>query len=162
MMHTSSLLPLCAALSWALAQDADIEIPTVAPPHFSQVAGQYEISASATPAEVFVEQPITLVIRITGTGPAKYQPERKNLKLFPDDFADDFHVEGLAEQDRKLTDKNMWEFVYRLRPKRENVAVIPGLQLLYYSPARKKFESSFSDDIRIKVTPRPAASLENL
>src|SRR5205823_1174433 len=119
-MHASTLLLLCSVSSLALAQDAEVEIPAVARPHFSQVAGQYDITASAAPTVVRVEEPITLTVRISGTGPAKYNPERKNLKLFPDGFLEDFYVEGLAAEDKKKPDKNTWEFVYRVRPKREN------------------------------------------
>src|SRR5438552_10170266 len=110
-----SLLMLPAGLVLS-AQDVEVEIPPVTPPNFSQVVGKYRLSSVATPTEVFVEEPITLKVYITGTGPVKYRPERKNLHIFPEDLADNFHLEAVAEQDKVFPEKGLWEFVYRLRP----------------------------------------------
>jgi len=159
-MHAASLSLIYFVLAWALAQNAEDDFPIVAPARFSKVVGEYDISASASTVEVRVEEPLTLTVRIKGAGPAMFQPERANLKLFPDSFGADFYVTP-AEQDQRTPDGKTWEFVYRLRPKREDVALIPGLQLMYYAPARKKFESSFSDEIPIKVMPK-SPSTQNL
>jgi hypothetical protein len=144
------------------AQEIDTEIPAVTPPNFSQVVGRYRISSSAAPTEVRVEEPITLKVQITGQGPAKFYPKRKNLHVFPDDLAADFHVQGVPEEDKLMPERGVWEFVYRLRPKRSDVKVVPNLRLLYFAPGSNKFQSSFADEIPIKVAPPQEATAKNL
>jgi hypothetical protein len=149
--------------SLASAQDGEVDIPSAAPVDFSQVAGKkFEITTSAAPTEVFVEEPITLKVTIIGAGPEKYRPQRNNLKIFPDDFTDDFHLEAVPDQDKHTPEKGPWEFTYRVRPKRVGVAHIPGLHLSYFETGANKFTSSFSDEIPIKVTRRQEATAEKL
>jgi hypothetical protein len=144
------------------AQSAPIPIPAVTPLNFSQIAGKYDISSSAASTQALVEGPLTLTVRITGKGPEKYRPQRKNLKIFPDDLAADFHLEGLSDLDKSAPDKGVWEFVYRLRPKRDDVTRIPGLQLRYFDLDTRQFASSYADEIPITVRARPAATAEAL
>jgi hypothetical protein len=144
------------------AQSTQISIPAVTPLNFSQIAGKYDISSSAAPTQVHVEEPITLTVRITGKGPAGYRPERKDLKIFPDDLADAFYAEAAPDQDKHLPEKGLWEFVYRLRPKGDDVTSIPGLQLKYFDLDTKQFASSYADEIPITVKGRPPASAESL
>ena len=139
-----------------------MRIPPTAPPDFSQIVGKYHISSSASPTEVVVEEPITLKVRIIGQGPPQFRPERKNLHIFPPDFEQDFHVEAVSDQDVLLPEKGVWEFVYRLRPKRANVNLIPELKLKFYAPESKRFVPSFADEIPITVTTRPEATAEKL
>ncbi len=149
-------------VSSARAQEPPVIIPPVAPPDFSQLVGKYHISSSASPTEVIVEEPITLKVRIVGQGPPEYRPERKNLHIFPADLDNDFHVEAVPDQDHLLPEKGVWEFVYRLRPKRTDVARIPELKLKFYAPDSKRFVPSFADEIPITVTPRSEATAEKM
>src|SRR5688500_18054613 len=100
------------------------------PPQFSQVVGTYSVQASAAPAEVPVEQPITLRVLIAGKGPEKYQPQRARLHLFPDDWEQDFYIEPAPDEDHALPAEGAWEFVYRLRPKHQRVTAIDGIKLV--------------------------------
>src|SRR5271155_5188084 len=66
------------ALLSAFAQPPSIDPPIVGrPDDFSNIVGKYDIQASAEPTDVRVEEPITLRIRIIGSGPEKYEPNRK-------------------------------------------------------------------------------------
>ncbi|HWY85858.1 MAG TPA: BatD family protein, partial [Gemmataceae bacterium] len=157
-----SLIILAAATPVA-AQEAEVEVPPVSRPNFSQVVGdKYEMSSTAAPTEVYIEEPITLKVRISGQALQKYRPERINLRVFPEDVAEDFHVESVGGQDTLEPDKGQWEFVYRLRPKHEKVTRIPALQLLYYAPGLKKFQSAYTEEIPIKVKRRQEATAEKL
>ena len=135
----------------ALAQDADAP-PAAAPVDFSHVVGRLEISASAAPTQVAVEEPITLTVKIYGDAAPRYQPRRHNLRIFPPDLTANFYVEPVPDDDRLSPERSRWEFVYRLRPKDKNVSLIPALRLVYYSPSRKKFQTTFSEEIPITVT----------
>jgi len=119
------------------------------------MAGAYKIALRAEPQAVHVEDPITLVIRITGDGPPEHQPKRALLRLFPARMQDDFIIQPLPEKDRRLPGENAWEFAYRLQPKHERVTAIPGLKLVYYRPAFGKYVTTYASGIDIKVTPRP-------
>lgn len=145
------------------AQGSD-EPPAAAPAQFSHVVGQFRLSSSASPTEVAVEEPITLKVLIIGQASPGYEPLRKNLRLFPDDIESRFYIEPVPEQDKLLAEQNLWEFVYRLRPKSAAVKAIPGLRLVYYAPGRKKFQTTFADEIPITVRPRSAVppKIENL
>jgi hypothetical protein len=146
----------------ARAQSTQVPIPAVTPLNFSQIAGKYDLTSSAAPTQVLVDEPITFNVRITGRGPEGYRPERKRLKIFPDDLADEFHLEAAPDQDKHVPEKGLWEFVYRLRPKRDDVTRIPGLQLKYFDMDTKQFASSYTDEIPITVKARPPASAESL
>src|SRR5947209_20450535 len=70
------------------------------PAQFSNIVGRYTIAATATPTEVPVEEPITLRVTIKGSGPPKYEPNRKHLHLFPERWANDFYIEPVPAEDR--------------------------------------------------------------
>ncbi len=133
------------------------------PAPFSNIVGSYTIAANATPTEVPVEAPITLRITIQGQGPAKYQPNRKYLKLFPERWANDFYIEPVPAEDRAQPAQHTWLFVWRLRPKHRQITAIDGIKLVYYEPTRQgggRFQTEYADAIPIKVTaPRPAPAL---
>ena len=136
-----SLIFLAAATPVG-AQNAEVEVPPVSRPNFSQVVGdKFQMTSTAAPTEVYIEEPITLHVRISGQALQKYRPERMNLRIFPEDVAEDFYVEAVGDQDNYEPGKGLWEFVYRLRPKHEKVTHIPVLQLLYYAPGRRNFKA---------------------
>jgi hypothetical protein len=164
----SSLFILFLALATpaaAFAQQPTAEPPLAGRPlQFSNIVGAYAMAVHAEPTEVPLEEPITLTITITGQGPAKYQPRRKDLKLFPERWLKDFYVEPVPSADRYRAEANTWEFVWRLRPRHQQVTAIDGIKLLYYQPASNgaagRYQTARADAIEIKVGPRrPAQAL---
>src|ERR1700682_1983141 len=88
-----------ASSSMLCAQTPSIEPPLAGrPAQVSNIAGVYTIRVSAEPIDVTVEEPITLRVTLIGKGPAKYQPDRKHLKLFPDSWSRDFYLEPVLEE----------------------------------------------------------------
>ncbi len=128
------------------------------PANFSNLVGSYRITSSASPTEVRVEEPLLLTVRISGQGPAEYQPRREHLRLFPEDFSQQFYVEALPEQDRQLPQEKAWEFAWRLRPKHQNVKEIPALELVYFRSA--KYQTSLTAPIALQVKARPEVSVK--
>jgi hypothetical protein len=149
---------LLVAASSVGAQPIVID-PAHRPEDFSNIVGKYSLKASAEPTEVHVEEAILLRIEITGEGPAKYQPKFKNLRLFPDTWKDEFHIQELPDKREVLRDKKTWIFVYRLKPKHSKVKEIGDIRLCYYDPqssAKIKYVTKFAEPaIAIKVTPKP-------
>lgn len=152
-MIAKHLLTLLATA--ALAQPAAIDPPLIGrPDRFSNIVGNYDLQVSAEPTEVCVEEAITLRIRITGSGPAKYEPDRKHLQILPN-WDDDFFVQEMPAEPRADRAKNTWLFVYRLKPKHTKVSAIDDIRLVYYDP-KQKFITIEADPIKITVKPKPA------
>ena len=155
--NLAALLYLCllAVLPQAAAIAGGPDDPPIVgrPDRFSNIVGKYELQVSAEPTEVRVEEPITLRIRIIGSGPAKYEPDRKHLQILPD-WTDDFFVQEMREEHRVERDKKTWLFVYRLKPKHARVNVIDDIKLVFYDP-KEGFLTIEADPIKITVKPKP-------
>ncbi len=142
-----------------IAQPPNIDPPLVGRPDgFSNIVGKYTIQVSAEPTDVHVEESITLRIRIIGSGPAKYEPDRKHLDLFPN-WDGDFYVQEMRDEHRVDRDQKTWLFVYRLKPKHDRVNAIDGIKLIYFDPAitgKHKFVTIPAEPIKITVKPKPS------
>lgn len=155
----SAVFLLCASVPlWlvnpAIAQES--EAPLVGrPKDFSGLVGQYSLSVSASATEVRVEEPLTLTVRISALTAESAPPERRQLQLLPETFAEDFYVEDLDSTFKK---ERAWEFTYRLRPKHAGVTMLPSLKLVYYHPQRQKYQATYSEAIELKVRPRTEAA----
>ena len=96
------LLTFAVSCPWLPAQELTDEPPlTGRPADFSQIVGQYSIRSKASPREVFLEDPISLEISITGQGPEQYQPRYRNLHecLFPKEAEEQFYIEPIPKPD---------------------------------------------------------------
>jgi hypothetical protein len=130
------------------------------PGNFSGVVGQYRISAQAEPRTVRVEEPITLTVHIAGTGPEAFRPKLSELRLFSEDTEREFFIEPVPDKTEAFPEKEVWKFVYRLRPKNVDVKFTPGLKLAYYHPGRRKYQTAFADALPIVVEPAAQAPLK--
>ena len=160
MLRACCLLLLSA--SSISAQGGLVDPPVVGRPvDFSNLVGRYEIKVRADPTEVTIEQPILLRIEIIGAGPAKYEPNRRYLKLFPDLWEKDFYVQEMRDEHQSIRDKNTWSFVYRLKPKHLKINAMDGIKLVYYDPTipgNKKFVTTYPERIALRIHPKPDQS----
>src|SRR5260370_7046283 len=157
------LFTMLVLVAWGSFVQAQNEEPPVAgrPEDFSGLVAFFRIRSRDRPTEINVEDPVTLTVRITGEPDRSFrssQPGRTNLRLFSKQMKEDFFIEPVPDKDRYLEKEKTWEFVYRLRPKRLAVKRIPDLNLVYYLPARKRYQSTKSDEIHLLLNPRPEAS----
>jgi hypothetical protein len=140
---------------------APFEIPVVGRPPdlpFSEAAGSFEVSARAEPATVQVEQPVLLTLRVTARkGNFRLPPQRIDLNQLPD-FARNFFIDD-PKKDTHDEASQTWEFVYRLKPRRTDVTVIPGVPFVFYDPQGGLFQTPYTDDIPLRVTAAPPPSL---
>jgi hypothetical protein len=131
--------------------------PASRPDGFSGAVGVYEITATAQPLRVRVEEPFILTVRITGDAqaarlPSELQPTRRlpaltGLKV-------SFEIDELPERDAR-PDPNTWVFSYRLRPRSTRVKAIPRLEYIFWNPSAGQFGSTFSrSSISLTVLPR--------
>jgi hypothetical protein len=122
------------------------------PVDFTGLVGRFRIEAAIEPAKVVVEDPVTLTITIRGdkAGPP---PSRGNLRL-PAELKEQFFVEDIPELDRTMTDGKAWEFVWRLRPKTTDIREVPPLQLSYYAPMLRRYQSARTEGMPLVVQAR--------
>jgi hypothetical protein len=133
------------------------------PIDFSNIVGKYDIKATADPTDLQVEQSITLRIQIIGEGRKEYEPNRKNLRLFPDSWKSDFYVQEMQDKHEVIRARKTWLFVYRLKPKHVKVNAIDDIKLVYYDPNirdKLKFVTKYANSIKITVKPKPDKSDE--
>jgi len=100
------------------------------PPGFSGHVGSYQISATASPVQVNVGDPITLTVNLSGPAflqgvdlpPLQQQPElAKNFRL-------------PAERSPGKIQGNSVQFTQTIRAARAEVAQIPSIELPYFDP----------------------------
>src|SRR5262249_36817615 len=94
---------------------------------------------------------------LKGSGPAAWRPQRSRLRLFPPEMERNFHVKPLSAEDRYHEANRTWEFSWELRPRRLGVKRIPALQLAYYDPTYRKYQTVLGPAIPLKVKLRAQA-----
>ncbi|MSU78532.1 MAG: hypothetical protein EXS16_10615 [Gemmataceae bacterium] len=155
MRHVALLFLIAWPPTAGTAQTASDEPPVAdRPVDFSNLVGVWTMRVEASPTDAHVEEPITLRIILAGIGPAKYEPHRKHLKLFPESFEADFYIQELRDEHRIERNSNTWVFVYRLKPKHDKVKEIDGITLWYYnpkSPGKRKYVPIFAPSISLTV-----------
>jgi hypothetical protein len=162
--HSLSLALICALILAfpVLAQpdpEADPDEPKAAgqPVNFSRIVGPYELSVSAAPTELSMEDPLVLTVRLTGSGPPAWMPDRARLRLFPHELEKNFFVKPLPAKDRYLEKEKTWEFSWELRPRHLGVRRIPALELVYYDNKFHKYQTVWGPVIPLTVKPRAQA-----
>jgi hypothetical protein len=153
---TLYLLPASSVLR---ADDAGAEIPTVGRPAdlpFSGGSGDFRVRAEATPTTLEAQHPLTLTLHVTAIGEVRQAPHRIDLRALPS-FKSRFDFPEWNAGAERQPDQRTWEFVYRLQPKREDVATVPGIPFVFYNPEiqypRKGFQVAYTDPISLTVTP---------
>lgn len=146
---------LASALLQASANDQVVEPPLIGRPRFfSGAVGTYRVSMRADPMELEAEDPLTLTVRITGTGSLDRLP-RPNLRLLPA-FEKNFHIEDL--QDRSIPAEKSREFDFMLRPRTAAVKEISTFPFVYFKPGAipdyRGYETTYAPAIPLTVRPR--------
>jgi hypothetical protein len=137
------------------------------PENFSGAIGSFHVTMQAEPTTLLAEAPLTLTVRITGTGRLE-QIERPDLRrAWQPRFANQFQIENL--QDRYLAEARAREFDYRLRPRSAAVKQVPRLAFVFFKPgfvpAEKGYQTTYAPAIPLIVKPAaevPASQVQGL
>ncbi len=119
------------------------------PDDFQGHVGAYTIETSAEPREVFVGDPVTLTIRISGppyirgTAPPDL---RTNAALVRD-----FHIPSEMSAGRE--DQNSIVFTQTIRPVNEGITEIPSITLPYFDTVTERYRTARSGPIPVTVKP---------
>jgi hypothetical protein len=134
------------------------DIPVVGRPAdlpFSGASGHFAVQTRAEPTALRRDEVITFTIVVRATGPVGHAPDQIDLRKVSS-FAAGFYVEDTGERVRRPDDQT-WEFVYRLKPRRDNLTEIPALPFVYYDPAirptSRGFQIAFTDAIPLTLKP---------
>jgi hypothetical protein len=134
------------------------DIPVVGRPvdlPFSEASGWFEVHARAEPTTLQAETALTFTVSVRALRPARRPPQRLDLRQLLD-FAEQFYIEDPAEEVNHPDDRT-WEFAYRLKPRRTDVAAIPSLPFVYFNSylltASKGFQVLYTDPIPLHVLP---------
>ena len=117
------------------------------PASFNGWIGKFEIEAQAQPTVVDVGEPITLSLKVKGTGmPLSSRPPRLDQQPA---LSSDFQVPreiGAGEEQG-----GSWEFTQTLRAKHDRVAEIPEIELPYFDPEAGEYRIARSEAIPLEV-----------
>ena len=127
------------------------------PRGFNGWIGQFEVSAEASPVAVKVGEPITLSLRVRGTG-MRVTARLPALDEQPS-LARDFNVprEIGAGEDRD----GARFFTQTLRARREGIAAIPPIELPYFDPDLGEYRVAHTAPIPIEVEPSRIVTAED-
>ena len=138
---------------------AEAEIPTVGRPAdlpFSDASGNFRVSASAEPTVVEAQSPLIFVLRVQALARVRQPPRRIDLRQLPA-FAERFDFLEADNNGERRPNPQTWEFVYRIQPKRDDVAAVPCVPFVFFNPEiqypRKGFQVAYTDPIPLTVRP---------
>ena len=130
-------------------------LPEGAPENFSGVVGQYEIKASLSESETKVNEPVTLLVEIEGTGNIQTLtepelPELPGWRVFESQASTTIEtgedvVRGLRRYERLVV------------PGRPGEQIFPAISFSYYDPDIKTYRTLNTDPIPIIVLPDESA-----
>ena len=134
------------------------DIPVVGRPvdlPFSEASGWFNVQVRAEPTTLQAESPLTFTLLVRAVRPTRRPPQRLDLRQLPE-FAQQFYIEDPGEEVARPND-HVWEFTYRLKPRRTEVREIPSLPFVYFNPylltASKGFQVLYTDPILLHVLP---------
>ncbi len=104
------------------------------PPTYSHAVGRFEVSAEVRPTRVKVGDPMTLTMRVRGSGQLDLV-DAPNLAA-QEGLGDDFQV---AEADPPHTADGQRVFTFLLRPLHAGVTAIPPLEFAAFEPESEEF-----------------------
>lgn len=121
------------------------------PQNFSNLLGQFNISAEITKDRIELGDSTTLNVRISGKGNVKDIPEPKldlqdSFKVYPDQPEFKQEIEGNKIEGKKI-------FKFALLPLREGKTIMPPITLTYFDPEQKKYVTAQTQPLSIHTNP---------
>lgn len=127
------------------------------PASFSGAVGDFRLSATATPTELRVGDPVSVELMIEGSGnfDALTTPEMvspQGWKLYP---AKRYSIEGQLDQNQTPTVERKIGFTQVMVPEAVHNSV-PSFELSFFNPVEKKYVHLRTEPIPLAMTPLPA------
>jgi hypothetical protein len=150
---------------------------------FNEASGRFRIEVEAEPANLRLDDTLTLTVRITATGSVHKPPGRLDLAELPA-FAKRFYIEDDSEDGRNpletvtllgmlvaprgagpalalgaLAPRTVWEFHYHLKPKSVAVNEVPSIPFVFDNrnlqlAPKLRYEVAYTEPIALEVKER--------
>lgn len=118
------------------------------PENFTGAIGDFNLEVSATPLQVEVGEPITLTVKITGSG----NFDRIEALDFPaGDSWKTYSPSSTFEPDESSPYRGVKTFEQAIVVKGDNISEIPKLALSYFDPTQKEYVTKLSAPIGLDV-----------
>ncbi|MES2597337.1 MAG: BatD family protein [Verrucomicrobiota bacterium] len=132
------------------------------PANFSGAVGEFQMTATASPTDLTVGDPISAEIAVSGAGnfDALTTPalvSSGGWKLYP---AKRYVIEGPMDQNQTPTLERKIGYTQVLVPEAVH-PVLPAFELNYFSPAQKQYVVLRTEPIPLTMKPAPAAAVES-
>lgn len=130
-----------------------LDLPKPAPSDFKGAVGQFQIEASFDKTEIPQNEPLTLTIKIKGTGNinsiiepqlSEESPDFKNFKIY------DTAVSDKVSKDNYIIGGSK-EFKIILIPQKEGVFSLSPINFTYFDPQKGGYETIKSEPLKIKI-----------
>lgn len=129
------------------------------PAQFSGAVGEFQMTATASPTDLTVGDPISVELAVSGSGnfdalntPALVSPD--GWKLYP---AKRYVIEGQMDQNQTPTLERKIGYTQVLVPEAVHPNV-PSFELNYFSPAQKKYIVLRTEPIPLNLRPAPVTA----
>ena len=133
-------------------------LPEGAPEGFSGTVGQFSIEAAADQKSVEVGKPITLKVRIWGTGNVKTIEQLAKPQLEGFDVYEPNVKETIDHKKSPISGDKSFEFV--MVPRRPGSFVIPSLAFSFFDPRAEKYKTVSTHPLQVSVTGQASESAE--
>ena len=135
-----------------------LDLPSAGRPEgFNGWIGEFEVGAEAKPTSVKVGEPITLSLRVRGTG-MRDTAQLPSLDSQPALVRDFIVPREIGAGERREGDRF---FTQTLRARHDGVAAIPGIELPYFDPERGQYRIARTDPIPVTVEPSRIVTAED-
>jgi hypothetical protein len=127
-------------------------LPDGAPDGFGGAVGQFEIESWVEPAETRVDEPVTLLVRVSGLGNAATLPDPvAGLEQALDDWRiyDPQVTTDVSQEGERIRGERLFE--RPLVPRREGDLGIPALTFVYFDPETGAYRSAETAPLVVSV-----------
>lgn len=131
-------------------------LPPGAPKEFAGAVGQFDLSARIDKSSIPQGEPVTLNVRVTGTGNIKTVPDLtfpalQEFKVYDSSSSSDVtKVEGVV--------KGTKSYQQILVPLKAGALAIPPIALAFFDPAEGVYRTVKSEPLQVMVTPGSAGA----
>ena len=123
------------------------------PADFSGAVGQFDVESSATPVQVNVGDPITLRLKVTGTG--NFDRVSPGL-LSADANWKTYHVTSHFEPSDSVGYQGVKTFEQPVIPNNASVSAVPAISFSFFNPETRQYVTRTTSSIAVAVSGAPA------
>lgn len=136
-------------------------LPNVGASDSTRIVGHFDIEASLNKSEVYKDEAVTLVVKISGNGNLHHIASQDLNVVFPSDceLASSKISKSISAKGNLVSGSK--SFLFTLIPNSEGECVIPAVSFTYYDDETQSPKTISTEEFRIKVKPSRRAPQNN-